>query len=329
MALLVIAHLPCSAADQPVVTVPGTITTARTPAPVFRTVPDWGKIAGDPAIGSFHGGIAVDRAGNVYVGTNHELGIAVFSREGELLRTMAPDFAGTHSLLVRREAGTEYLYGVHLRRRRAFKMTLDGNPIMILPFPKASRAYDAKGAAYKPSAIAVAPDGSIFVGDTYGTSLIHKYTSLGQYLLSFGGRGKEDGKFLNCQALAIDTRFGRPLLLVADRDSLRLQYFDLDGKFQRVFATGLAHPTALAIHGRYLAVAEMQGRVTIFDERKVVAHLGDNPDQKQWAKFDLPRDQWKEGTVAAPHGLAWDLAGGLYVQDWNKTGRISKFQTLR
>ncbi len=153
-------------------------------------------------------GIAVDKAGNVYVGTNHEVGIVVFSPDGKLLRTMAPAFAGTHSLLVREEGGVEFLYGVHLRRTRAFKMTLDGHPIMILPFSKASGAYGPTNEGYKPSA--VAPDGSIFVGDTYGTSLIHKYNAAGAYLLSFGGRGEEEGKFLNCQGLTIDTRLGRP-----------------------------------------------------------------------------------------------------------------------
>lgn len=34
------------------------------------------------------------------------------------------------------------------------------------------------------------------------------------------------------------------------------------------------------------------------------------------------------GIFTAPHGLSFDQAGNLYVEDWNKTGRITKLSKL-
>jgi hypothetical protein len=33
---------------------------------------------------------------------------------------------------------------------------------------------------------------------------------------------------------------------------------------------------------------------------------------------------WKAGVFTAPHGLCFDKAGNIYVQDWNATGRVTK-----
>ena len=132
---------------------PPSVSPAQTGKPPFalQPVPGWGALPSDVSFGPTHGGIAVDQAGNLDVSTDNAAGIFVFGREGRLLRTMAPGFAGTHSLLIREESGTEYLYGVHLRKTRVFKLTLDGNPVLILPRPKAPGLYAAAGAGYLPT----------------------------------------------------------------------------------------------------------------------------------------------------------------------------------
>ncbi|MEA3207871.1 MAG: hypothetical protein QOE70_928 [Chthoniobacter sp.] len=298
---------------------------------LFRTVPGWGAVPSELSIGPTHGGIAVDRAGNVYVASDNKAGIFVFAREGRLLRTMAPEFAGTHALLIHNENGTEYLYGVHLRRTRAFKMTLDGTPVMILPFPRKAGVYGPRGEGYLPSAIAVALDQSIFVADGYGSNLIHKYSPQGEYLRSFGGKGREEGKFLACIGLAIDSRGKKPLLLACDRDNRRLQYFDLDGNFVRVAVENLGRPSSLSFFGQCLAIAENEGRVTLLGkDNAVAASLGENPDQKEWGDFKLPRASWREGIFVAPHSLCWDpVTGSLYVQEWSMEGRVTKLEPVR
>jgi hypothetical protein len=86
----------------------------------------------------------------------------------------------------------------------------------------------------------------------------------------------------------------------------------------------------VAFCGPYLGVAELEGRVTVFDgSNQVVAHLGDNPDPKHWANYRVPVDQWQEGIFNAPHGIAFDKDGNLFVMDWNASGRISRLDLVR
>lgn len=75
------------------------------------------------------------------------------------------------------------------------------------------------------------PDGTIFVADGYGTNLIYKYAPDGKFLGKFGARGKEPGQFNTCHGLTVDTRNPeRPLLVVCDRENLRIQLIDFNGK---------------------------------------------------------------------------------------------------
>ena len=77
------------------------------------------------------------------------------------------------------------------------------------------------------------------------------------------------------------------------------------------------------------AVAELKARVTILDKTGTpVAFLGDNPNKAQWANFGVPPQDQQLGIFTAPHGLSFDKAGNLYVQDWNKTGRVTKLTKL-
>ena len=81
----------------------------------------------------------------------------------------------------------------------------------------------------------------------------------------------------------------------------------------------------MSIVGNELAIAELEGRVTVLDENfDLVAHVGDNPDKSQWANHGVPPSAWKAGVFTAPHGCCLDKDGNLYVSDWNATGRISK-----
>ena len=51
-----------------------------------------------------------------------------------------------------------------------------------------------------------APDGSIFVADGYYLSYIHKFDAAGKYLLTFGGKGKDDNTFETCHGMVVDRR---------------------------------------------------------------------------------------------------------------------------
>ncbi|MGH2551718.1 MAG: 6-bladed beta-propeller, partial [Thermomicrobiales bacterium] len=159
---------------------------------------------------------------------------------------------------------------------------------------------------------------------------VHQWDKNQKYIRSFGGPGKEPGKFTTCHGIGLDTRSGKPLLLICDRENRRLQHFDLDGNFVAVITEGLRRPCSVSFNGNRVAIAELEGRVAIIDEtNKVVSAIGDNPDKSQWAKFPATPEEMKEGVFTAPHGVSFDAEGNLYVMDWNKTGRVSKLNWIK
>jgi DNA-binding beta-propeller fold protein YncE len=278
---------------------------------------------GGSSLGACHGGVVLDRAGNVYVTTDTKRGIVVFSADGRYLRSFGPSHI--HALEIREEKGVEYLYAARPSRHEVTKLTLTGETVWTLGWPEQAGLYkDANG--FNPCAVTVAPDGSIFVADGYGSNHVLKFDPERRFVKAFGGRGPEEGKFNTCHGIALDARQGRPLLFVCNRNNNRVEHWDLEGKLVRVLQKDLRMPAAVHIQGRHAVVPELQGRVTVLDENgAIVAQLGDNPNPKQRANYGLPRDQWSDGICNSPHGASMDPAGNLIVTEWSAFGRLQRF----
>ncbi len=281
---------------------------------------------GNKPLGPCHGGVVIDKAGDIYVTTDTERGIVVFSPAGKFLRAVGP--TRVHGLEVREEHGTEYLYGARPSDHEVVKLTLDGRQEWAIHFPEAAGIYkDAKG--FNPCAVTVAPDGSIFVADGYGSNYVLKFDKDRKFVKAFGGPGESEGKFKTCHGIALAARQGKPLLLVCNRNSNRVEYWDLDGNFVKVIQKDLRMPAAVHIRGDYAVFPELAGRVTVLDkDGAIVAQLGDNPNEKQRANFGLPQDQWKDGICNSPHGASIDKQGNLIVTEWSQFGHLHKFGLL-
>ncbi|MCH2356322.1 MAG: peptidyl-alpha-hydroxyglycine alpha-amidating lyase family protein [Pseudomonadales bacterium] len=89
-----------------------------------------------------------------------------------------------------------------------------------------------------PNDVLIAPNGTIYVGDTHGAqfqdaagptskSRISMFEPDGTFIKSFGEFGYEDGQFRSPHSLAMDSQ-GR--LFVADRGNSRIQIFTQDGE---------------------------------------------------------------------------------------------------
>lgn len=282
---------------------------------------------GGQSLGPCHGGAGIDKAGNSYVSTDTARGIVVFSPEGKFLRAVGP--TRIHGLEMREENGEEYIYAARPSDHEVIKLKLNGERVWAIEFPKEAGIYkDANG--FKPCAVTVAPDGSIFVADGYGANYVLKFDKARNFVKAFGGPGAEEGKFNACHGIALDTRPAQPLLLVCNRNNNRVEYWDLDGNFVRVIQKGLRMPAAVHIRGDYAVFPELQGRVTVLDkEGKIVAQVGDNPNEKQRANFGLPPDQWKEGICNSPHGASIDKNGNLIVAEWSQFGYLHKFDQTK
>lgn len=300
----------------------------------YANVPNYfpAQLEGQP-FGPVHGGAAVDRAGNVYVSTDSPRGILVFGPDGKYLRNFGP--TQIHGLYLQREPDGEYLYAARPNFHEVLKLKTDGTTVWTLGYPEASAIY-TKADEFRPTNVVAVADGTIFVADGYGKNYIHKYDRDRKYLKSFGGPGStaggpaEDGKFNRCHGLAVDTRGPKPMLIVCNRESGRVEQWDTDGKLVRILQRDLRMPAAAHVRGDYVAVAELKGRVSILDKNgSIVAQLGDNPNEKQRGNFGLDPAEWTEGICNSPHGVTFDNRGNVVVSEWSKFGRVLKFDAAR
>lgn len=298
----------------------------------FDTVPGWGlRPDGQSALGSTHGGVVVDKAGNVYTSANK--GVVVFSPDGKVIRSYeGKKYSNMHDMEIREEDGGEFIYAARNNDAEGIKFNAHSGEIVLkLPLPKEESGLGE--IKFNPTAITVAPNGDIFLSNGYATNHIFKFDKTGKYLMHFGEKGNEMKQFNTAHGMTLDTRYDPPRLLICDRNHQpkgRLLHYDLDGKFIEEVITGLGMPTSVSVQGDYVSVPDLHGRVVILDKTNtIMAVLGHNPDPKQGRNFNVPQDKWIEGVFSGTHGSYWDADGNLYVQDWNVSGRIMKLVRAR
>lgn len=292
-------------------------------APNFITPPP-----GKDTIGNGHGEIAVDSAGNFYVSVqgpeNKDAGIQVYGPDGKFIKALKlPN--SLHGFVIRKDEGTEYIFAAVLGEKKVIKAKLDGTVVLEIPtsaFPEGKAA--AKGLAL--TNCDVAPNGDIYVVDGYGQSWIFVFDRTGKFKKVFGGP-VEPLKLANTHKIFIDRRFEPARIFACDRGNNRILHLDLDGNLISVIAKdGLRRPSSASFHGDLVCVAEIAGRVSVWDkEGKQVASLGvnDTPGQTNTPKVE-PKD-WVQGTVTSPHGITFDNSGNILETEWNVFGRVLRW----
>ena len=290
----------------------------------YENVPNFfDKLPGGQPQGACHGGVAIDKAGNIYVTTDTARGVLVFSPGGKFQRAFGP--SKIHALEIREEDGAEVIYAARPSAHEVIKLKLDGTEEWSVKYPVESGVCkDANG--FNPCAVTVGPDGALYVADGYGSNHIFKFDKDRKFVKAFGSPGAEEGKFNTCHGIALDTRGEKPLLFVCNRNNNRIEYWDLDGNFVKVIQKDLRMPAAVHIRGENAVVPELQGRVTVLDKAgAIAAQVGDNPDTKQRANYGLPPDKWTDGITNSPHGASIDKDGNLIVTEWSAFGHLHKF----
>lgn len=297
----------------------------------FDTVPGWGLGEdGKSVLGGTHGGVVVDKAGNIY--TSSSLGVFVFSPEGKVVRRFLGDaYSNIHDIEIRDEGDAEFIYGARNVAGEGIKFHAEtGDIVLKLGIPEESGLNLKK---WSPTAITVAPNGDIILSDGYASNHIFKFDKTGKYLMHFGVKGNGLKEFNTAHGMTLDTRYDPPRLLVCDRNHTpkgRLVHYDLDGNFIEEVVTGLGMPTSAAVQGDYVSVPDLHGRLVILDKSNtIIAVLGHNSDPATRVNYNVPQDQWKEGIFSGTHGSYWDKDGNLYVQDWNVSGRIMKLVRVK
>jgi hypothetical protein len=298
--------------------------------------------------GNTHG-IVVDEAGRIIVAhTVHKTSespdaIAIFDRAGKFIKSWGADLrGGAHGLVIRKEGSQEFLYICDNVKGFVRKTTLDGDVVWILQAPFHTGLY-AKASEYKPSTLAVAPNGDFYVADGYGKFYIHHYDANTNYIRTFGGSRElmnrdpktetGSGSTIWPHAVAIDTRNGAPLLMVGERGAnARVQYFTLDGRPLHAVKDGVRWPSTFDFRDGLLLMPDLKAVVTVFDRHnKPVVQLGDGrqPDGRTYEGIrDKDRSVFTPGQFVAPHAACFESSGDILVAEWVEVGRITRLRKL-
>ncbi len=148
------------------------------------------------------------------------------------------DSCGAHTVRVDPEGN---IWLVDASAHVLYKTNQQGKVLMQLG-TKGMAGTDAKHFNL-PTDIGFAPNGDLYVSDGYGSARVAKFSRDGKYLLEFGKRGTGPGEFGLPHNVVVDAQ-GK--VYVSDRDNLRVEVFDANGKFLSQWA-GTGGYSALAI----------------------------------------------------------------------------------
>jgi DNA-binding beta-propeller fold protein YncE len=265
--------------------------------------------------------VAVDAQDRVYVFTRGEHPLLIFDREGNLLASWGEGlFKRPHGITM---GPKETLYLIDDGGHAVYQFTLGGKLLMTLGTPGKRAGFMSGQPFNQPTKVARDPKtGELYISDGYGNARVHKYTSDGKYLFSWGECGTDPGQFNLVHSVVLD-RAGR--VFVADRENHRIQIFDSQGKFLAIW-NNVHRPCGLHIAGEgeeLVYVGELAppfpfsqnypnvgGRISIYDLKgNRLARLGDIRAGEEPHQF------------LAPHGLAVNSRGDIYIGEVSWTFR--------
>lgn len=276
-------------------------------------------------------GAGVDAQDNVYLLTRHQSRVIVYDREGAFLRSWGEDLftARTHGLTIGPDGS---VYCVDEGSHCIYRFSPTGALLLTIGARGVAAETGYDGHTYesirggppfnRPTNLAAAPSGELYVTDGYGNCKVHRYSPTGELIQSWGEPGTGPGQFVLPHGVWVASD-GR--VLVADRENDRVQIFSPDGRFLEQW-TDVQRPTNIAIDGagnvyvselwwrvgqrsrrRGAIVEDQPGRVSVFDAAGRLLVRWGGPDR------------CAPGNFVAPHDICVDSRGDIYVAEVTDT----------
>lgn len=276
-------------------------------APSYHVVEGWPRDAGkapDYRTGAVSG-VAVDRAGSVFVFQRAPHPVLVFDREGRYQRSWGAGlFTSPHGCRFDPDGN---LWLTDNGDHRVMKFSPDGK--LLATFGEKGVAAEDPTHFNKPADVAFGPRGDVYVADGYGNSRVVRLSRDGKFVQAWGRKGTGEGEFNLPHTVAVD-REGR--VYVGDRENNRVQVFTADGRFLREWRhMGAPFGLFLTPDQRLFLADGRAHTVSLFDL------MG-----KRLAQWGGPGSG--PGQLDLPHLLCVDERGDVYVTEI--TGkRLQKF----
>lgn len=298
--------------------------------------------------------LTMDSEGRVILLTDHpKNNFLVYDKQGELLDSFGSEFPGAHALKVVNESGTDYMYvvdsGWKLNRhwdgvsteawdspynkviaQHGFiaKLNMQGDIQYIIGHPQTIGVYEP-GMPFRPTDIAVADNGDLYVTDGYGSDYLIQYDKHGRYIRHWGGHDNANPNLnlINTHGIEIDRRDpDHPHLLVSSRAERSLKRFSLSGDYLSTIQVPGAWIGGPVFDGDHFYApvcwshidgknAENTGFISIFNKNnKVVANIG--AAQPEYVDGQLQSMQSDGSLFKHCHGICVDADHNLYVGQW-------------
>jgi DNA-binding beta-propeller fold protein YncE len=239
--------------------------------------------------------------------------ILKFDSSGKLLKAFGAGLLlFPHGIHVDREGNVWVTDGLGKdgKGHQVFKFSPDGK--VLLTLGKAGTPGSGPDEFNAPSAVLVAPNGDIFVGDGHGrdtNARIVKFSKDGKFIKTWGKKGTNPGEIDIPHALAMDSR---ARLFVGDRQNNRIQIFDQDGNYLDQWFQ-FSRPSGVFIDKNdiiYVADSESGSVAKNHDGWKRGIRVGRVSDGVVIAFIPDPVEK-TTGTSAA-EGVAADAMGNIY-----------------
>ncbi len=309
----------------------------------YELVEGWGQLPDGWVWGQVCA-VATDSHDNVHVLSRSDHPYAVFDKSGKLLDSWGRGlFERLHGICVTPD---DTMYFVDDRGHIVTKWSKEGRHRLTLGtrgqpsdtgwtkeirdetrmLPSGTHATPTKSGVghrgppfHRPTDIAVAANGDMFVSDGYRNAAVHRFSKDGSLLKSWGEPGNADelsnttkgpGKFMTPHG--IWEHKGK--VYVCDRENFRVQIFEIDGNHV-VTWPGCERPTKIYVNPRdeVLYMSELEDRFSVMDLEGNVLYRRASERSNDPGKFH------------GPHGIWADSEDSVYVGEVLGGARLQKF----
>jgi DNA-binding beta-propeller fold protein YncE len=284
----------------------------------YEHVADWPKI---PAFFEFDGpekagGVvdaACDSQDRVYVLSRGNHPVMVFEPDGSFVGSWGEGhFRWAHGIFIDSD---DNVWIIDSQTHTVEKFTPEGKMLVRLGIRDWATPLLRRGPFNMPTGLATGPDGSLFISDGYANYLVHKFTSEGELLKTWGGPGTGPSEFALPHNIGVD-RHG--MVYVCDRENRRVQIFDSEGEYVTEWS-GLNNPADISMDWNHdvAYVAELGGPY----QPKVSIRDLQGKEISSWEG----RESEGKGMLEVAHGIGVDSKGNIYECEIGTTPRIQKF----
>jgi DNA-binding beta-propeller fold protein YncE len=267
----------------------------------YELIQDWPKLPPGEALGIVST-VATDSQDRVYVFQRQDPPVMVFDRDGNYLnRWGIGAITDPHGMTI----VDDIVYITDRSDHVAVKFTMDGKPLQVI----GNRGVYSDTGCEKPgdlvpraagpfnycTEMAPGPSGDIYVSDGYRNARVHRFSSDGRLIQSWGQPGKiEPGHFHLVHSLLVDPE-GK--VYVCDRANRRVQIFSPEGEFITMW-TGMGGPDNI--------VRDKDG---IF----YIAEQADESGDSHVSIWDGDGNVLERWPIRHAHGLWVDSHGDIYL----------------